>query len=180
MESGSIAGFGWALRLGLVTFALSCTFGPAANAEIISLSAVDFVLRCSPLCQTSPEPDPSEVEKGVLKPFDIGTYFARVPFPANGLNVCSFALIHQDKSDENMTARLLRKVFKLGNPALNNPKVMAQVVSSGNSDNARRAKTTNINAAKISQGNSFYYVEVDVNFNLRFLGVQIDVRPTCP
>ena len=58
---------------------------------------------------------------------------------------------------------------------------MATVTSApGVVDTVRKATTTAITQNVIAKGSAFYYVLVDApTINLAFLGVQIDVRPTC-
>lgn len=158
----------------LSVFALAGT----AAANILQISATGFVLHCNCL-----EPDFSNEEKGVIFPQQSPyRLFSPVVFPVDGQNVCSFSVVYQDKNGaENLAATLKRKRFSLGNDALVEPIVMASVQSAdGVSDAARRARTRDINQPKINAANSFYYVEINGNVNHNLLGVQIDVRPTCP
>ena len=166
----------------LATLGCLLALGRSAHAELIVLSAVDFVKRCIVEC-TVPNGDENVIDRGVLKPNDGGRFFASVSFPVNGQRVCSFALVYHDiNANDPLTAKLIRKRFVLGADAFNNPIVMASVASAaGVTDAARRVTTTAINQPVIQKGNSFYYVEVFAKtINLDFLGVQIDVRPTCP
>jgi hypothetical protein len=175
----------WRLaRYALVSLAMVVALAAMqpAHASILSLSATDFVLRCTPVCGGVPEPDPSAVDRGVLKPFGPGTYFSSVVLP-NGENVCRFTLIYQDTNGtDGGEARLLRKRFKVGGNALAGPTVMASVTTAaGIVQQVRRAATTNITQPKIANGSSFYFVEIEVeNLNVNPIGVQIDHRKTCP
>lgn len=156
---------------------------PRANAELLVYSATDFVQRCP--C-VGDQIDPSIVDRGVLKQ-SLGVfvrYYTSVSFPTNGQRVCRFSLIYHDvNASENITARLLRKNFTVGQGGVfANPVVMATVQSAAGTPNVvRRATTTAIASPVIGKNSSFFYVEVEVpTINLNLLGVQIDVSPTCP
>lgn len=183
MMTRTVAGRGQAnVRLFLVMFALSVcmlALAPAAKAEIISISATDFVVRCP--CVGNAQ-DATQ-NNGLVLPIDQTRFFASVPFPTKNEKVCSFSLVYQDINNNNaMTARLLRKVFVVGSNPTAAPIVMATVASAvGVVSSVRKVTTTTINTPTIVKGNAFYYVEVSVpTTNLNFLGVQIDHRATCP
>jgi hypothetical protein len=92
-------------------------------------------------------------------------------------------MVYSDiNNSDSMVARLKRRTFGFNNPTFAAPLTMATVQSAaGTSDTTRRAITTAIAQPVINKNAAFYYVEVDIpTFNLRLLGVQIDVRPTCP
>jgi hypothetical protein len=150
----------------------------AASADIIQIAGPAFVEQCP--CGQEPA---GEVSNGVLVTQGTNaTYFAAVPFPDTGLDVCSFSLVYRDaNNDDDMTARLLRKSYSVGDDAFANPVVMAKVSSSGKQGDIRIATTSKIKNRTVRLDDSFYYVEVDVvTFNLDFLGVKIDARPVCP
>jgi hypothetical protein len=153
---------------------------PAARAELLVYSATDFVRRCP--CPSGA--DRTEVENGVLKVIDdTSRFFRSISFPVNLQQVCSFSLIYHDiNANDTLTARLVRKPFTVDGNPFSRPVIMATVRSaSGVPDTVRRATTTNIRSRTIGKGRAFYYVEIEApTFNLNILGVQIDVRPTCP
>ena len=159
---------------------------PDAKAELIVLSAVDFVKRCKVLCPnagTDPIEDNSAVDRGVLIQGDGGFFFASVPFPVNGQRVCRFSLVYHDiNANEAIVATLNRKRFTIDGNAFKAPIVMATVSSeAGVPNTARKVSTRDISNPTINKSNSFYYVELFIEtFNLNVLGVQIDVRNTCP
>jgi len=153
---------------------------PAARAELLVYSAVDFVRRCP----CGEEADRAEVNNGVLIPVDTNLhFFTSVSFPVNGQNVCKFSLLYHDiNANDSLTARLVRKSFTLGGDPFSTPVIMATVSSAGGVPNTvRRVTTTAINSPTIAKERSFYYVEIEApTINLNVLGVQIDVRQTCP
>jgi hypothetical protein len=91
-------------------------------------------------------------------------------------------IYHDINAADSMTARLLRKLFVVGNPAFGAPAVMASVTSAAGTPNTVRKETdTTIAAALVNTTNGFYFIEVEApTFNLNLLGFQIDVRPSCP
>jgi hypothetical protein len=166
-----------ALTLGVVCLGLL----PAAQAELLVYSATDFVRRCPCPFDT---PDHTEVDNGVLKVVDPSSrFFTSVSFPVNLQQVCRFSLLYHDRNaNDTLIARLVRKPVVVGGNPFGSPEIMAEVRSaSGVPDIVRRATTTKITSPTITKGRAFYYVEVEApTFNLNVLGVQIDVRPTCP
>jgi hypothetical protein len=183
MMTRTVAGRGQAnVVFLLVMFAVSVgtlALTPAAKAEIISISATDFVVRCP--CVGNAQ-DATQ-DNGLVLPVDQTRFFASVPFPTNNQKVCSFSLVYQDINNNNaMTARLLRKVFVVGSNPTAAPVVMATVNTAiGVLSSVRKVTTTTIATPTIVKGNAFYYVEVFApEINLNFLGVQIDHRATCP
>jgi hypothetical protein len=165
-----------ALRTLIVLGLLGCA--GTARADIIQIAGPAFVEQCP--CGQQPA---GEVSNGVLVTQGTNaTYFAAVPFPDTGLEVCSFSLVYRDaNNDDDMTARLLRKRYSVGDDAFAKPVVMAKVNSSGKQGDIRIATTKDIKSPKLALDNSFYYVEVDVvTFNLDLLGVKIDARQICP
>jgi hypothetical protein len=152
------------------------------NAELIAIPAAAFIERCT-FAPCAIDADDNVFDKGVLKTTNGSRFFAPVSFPKNGDRVCSFSLVYQDlNAADPLDATLFRKQFELGENADNNPITMATVQSaSGASPAARKVTARDINSPVIKNNTSFYYVEVFApEFNLNFLGVQIDVRPTCP
>lgn len=169
-------------RLAALTLAVVCLgLLPAARAELLSYSATDFVRRCPCPFDT---PDLTEVDNGVLKVINVESHFFRaIAFPVNGQQVCRFSLLYHDiNAQDTLIARLVRKPVVVGGDPFLPPQIMAEVRSApGVPDAVRRATTTAITSPTITQGRAFYYVEVEApTFNLNVLGVQIDVRPTCP
>jgi predicted secreted protein len=59
---------------------------------------------------------------------------------------------------------------------------MAAVQSAPGTPNVvRRVNDTTIASAVINKAAAFYYVQVDIpTVNLNLLGVQVEVKPTCP
>jgi hypothetical protein len=157
----------------------------SASAELLVYSATDFVKQCAlnTADSTCNDDKPSEVHLGVLLPQDQARYYSSISFPVNGQRVCRFTLVYNDtNAADAITARLIRKAFVNGGNPLHFNIVMASVSSAAGVPNTVRLATTMaINSPVILKGNSFYYVEVLVpTVNLNLLGVQIDVRPTCP
>lgn len=159
-----------------------CVLGllPAAQAELLVYSATDFVQRCP--CDI--EGDHTEVNNGVLVLVDTNLrYFRSIAFPVDGQQVCRFSLIYHDiNGNDTLTARLVRKPFTIGGDPFSSPQIMATVrTANGVPDTVRRATTTAITSPTVRKGNAFYYVEIAApTINLNVLGVQLDVRPTCP
>jgi hypothetical protein len=156
-------------------------FATAARAELLGISATGFVLHCP--CAVDPS-DESLERNGVLQiTRQNSRFYSAVVFPKNGDKVCSFSLVYRDvNGNDAIRARLFKKTFAVGGPAFGSPVVMATASSApGVSDTVRQTRTTSINQPAINKANAFYYVLVDApTINLAFLGVQIDVRATCP
>ena len=162
--------------------AAALAFAPAAKADILSISAMGFNTFCPPCIGGNT--NLAEEERGVIVTQTNGTkYFAPVVIPRSGSRVCAFSLIYQDKNDaDTIVAQLKRKIFVEGGNPFNNPRVLATVQSApGVVETTRIARTTTIASPIITNANSFYYVEINAQtFNMNVVGVQIDVRPTCP
>ena len=151
---------------------------PHAKAETIAISAMGFVTHCP--CPVGGFQE--EQQNGVLKTIQQNSkFFAPVSFPS-GVKVCRVSLVYRDfNASDAIRARLMRKTYATtGTSTFGAPTTMATVTSaSGAVDTVRTASTTSISSGTISNGNSFYYVQVDsVTFNLDFLGVKIDTKPT--
>lgn len=178
ISAARAAGFArTAILSSLVALGMLASAG-TAKADIIQIAAPAFVEQCP----CGPEPA-ADAENGVLVTQGTNaTYFAAVPFPDTGLEVCSFSFVYRDANNaDDMTARLLRKPYSVGDNAFAKPTVMAKVNSSGNQGDIRIASTSQIKSPAIDLDEAFYYVEVDVvTFNLDFLGVKIDARQNCP
>jgi hypothetical protein len=157
-------------------------FAPAASADILQIAGAGFERRCP--CGADGAQDDAEEFRGVLQPKNVSMrYFAPVVFPVNGQSVCSFSLVYHDiNAGDAMVATLKRKIFNLGGSPFNFNTVMASVQSAAGTPNTvRRATDNTIFSPVINTANSFYFVQIDVpTVNLNILGVQIDVRPTCP
>jgi hypothetical protein len=152
------------------------------NAELISIPAAAFIERCV-FAPCTVDADDNLFENGVLKTTNGSSFFAPVTFQKNGDRVCSFSLIYQDlNAADTMEATLYRKTFKIDKNADNDPIVMAAVTTApGASPAARKATSLAITSPVVKIDTSFYHVEVFApEFNLNFLGVQIDVRASCP
>lgn len=166
------------LRIALTLAASAMVMAPVANAEIVSVPAAAF----SPNTPVDFNDFGSD-DEGVFKPANIVRLIAPVDFPRNGQKICKMTLVHSDENNnEDLIMQLLRKTAVTG--ALANatpPVIVAQVSSSGNSNTIRRASTTNISPRKINDTSGFYYLKTFfVNVNLNFIGVQLDVKSTCP
>lgn len=153
---------------------------PAARAEIVSLSATGFTRHCPCVEDGTQE---SDTQNGVLQMTgQFSNFYAAVDFPADGRRVCSLSLVYRDvNGNDAIRARLFKKTFSSGGQAFTAPVLMATATSAaGTQPTVRIAKTTAITQPVIAQANAFYYVQVDApTINLAFLGVQIDVKPTC-
>ena len=170
-------------RLGLSVLALGAAglgFAGTAQAAIMSISAMGFSMHCP--C-TVDSADDSTDNNGTLEIQDqFVRLYAAVPFPTDGQRVCSMSLVYRDvNANDAIRARLFRKTFASGGNAFAAPTLIATATSaSGTTATVRIAKTTSISQPVISQSNAFYYIMVDApTINLAFLGVQLDVRPTC-
>lgn len=165
------------LTAGLILGASLFGYAGSAQADVLQISALGFVQHCNPCA------NPDVEQNGVLLPQNSFFHlFSPVIFPVDGQNVCSFSLVYQDANGaENMRASLKQKQFVVGQSALDTPAfVMATVQSAGSANVVGRKITKAITHPKINSLRSFYYVELEGNVNENVLGVQIDVRPTCP
>ncbi len=167
----------WVLAaIGAAALSLSL---PAA-AEIYQISGIGFTQHCP--CVGDPYDD-SQENNGVVLPDNVNMrLFAPIDFPS-GQRVCRLSLVYNDiNQNDAITARLRRKAFTVGGNAFAAPQTMATVASTNttNMNATQRSTTTAITNPVINDTSAFYYVELTVpTINLRVLGVQIDVRPTC-
>lgn len=148
-----------------------------AFAEIIQIPAVTFAVR------SNSSPTLGDDNMGTLTN-SAGKYYAAVPFTIDGDRVCRFTLVHRDNdADSGITARLLKKKIVIGGAAFDPPIEMARVatgVSTTTMGVAAKNDTT-IRQPVIDLANAFYYVDLDFGTNLlEALGVQIEVKPSCP
>lgn len=158
------------LAIAVSTAALPST----AKAEWLLIAGTGLVLRSDDALDTA-----GTAENGVLQNAK-GKFYAPVVFPNIGDRVCRFAMVFRDfDTDVNVTARLLRKPFVAGGNAFSPPVVMAALTSAGAVDGVRRLVDTTISNPALSL-TSFYSVEVEMESTLQLVGLQIDVRPTCP
>ena len=169
--------------LGMAGLALGtalCGFAVPAKAELVSLSATGSVQHCPCVENGSQE---SDTHDGVLEMTgQFSNFYAAVDFPKDGQKVCSVSLVYRDvNGNDAIRARLFKKAFANNGPAFGAPVLMATASSAlGTPDSVRITKTSAINQPTIAQANAFYYLQVDApTINLAFLGVQIDVKPTC-
>ena len=167
--------------MGLAFGAMLLGAAPPARAEIISLSATGFVRHCPCIVDGSQE---SNTHAGVVEMTgQASTFYSAVDFPKDGQKVCGLSLVYRDiNGNDSIRARLFKKTFSSGGPAFGAPVLMVTAESTpGVSDTVRITTTNGINQPVIAQSKAFYYVLVDApTVNLAFLGVQVDVRPTCP
>jgi hypothetical protein len=147
-----------------------------AVADIIQISAVTFAARAGSVT-------PGTANQGTMTNAD-GRYYAAVPFTTNGNRVCRFTLVHRDfDSDAGITARLMKKKVLVGSNAFEAPVVMATAATRAGfaSQFVGKRHDTIIDEPVINLNAAFYYVELEFgNALLEALGVQIDVRPSCP
>jgi hypothetical protein len=110
-------------------------------------------------------------------------FFAPIDLPS-GQRICRFSMVYNDiNAADIMVAHLKRRAFGLNQTTFAPPATLATVSSAGaNTQNVvRRANDTTIANPVVNDAAAFYYVEVDIpTFNLRLLGVQVEVKPTCP
>jgi hypothetical protein len=174
------------LSVACASFALAfagllATFSSPARAEILQISGVGFVRHCP--CDAGAA-DRAETQAGVLKVMDTNVhYFAPVVFPKNGQRVCSLSMVYHDiNGTGSMTVQLKRRIFVINGNPFATPLVMASVQSAGGVFDIVRVATDNtVNFPVINTSNAFYYVELRApTNNLNLIGVQIDVRPSCP
>lgn len=167
--------------VGLAFGAMLMGTATPARAEIISLSATGFVRHCPCVVDGSQE---SNTHAGVVEVTgQASTFYSAVDFPKDGQRVCGLSLVYRDvNGNDAIRARLFKKTFNNGGPAFGAPVLMVTAESTpGISDTVRITTTNGINQPVITQSKAFYYVLVDApTINLAFLGVQVDVRPTCP
>jgi hypothetical protein len=169
-------------RAGLTLLGLVGFLWTPARAEIVAISAVDFQLLCPPIAGCANNAEDFRFNNGLLIPGNLAHFYANVPFPVNGQRVCSFTLVYQDLNNANpMFGRLLKKTSLAGTNPTGPFVVMASVQSAAGVVSAtRRATTTAITQPVINKAAAFYIAEVEVQtINTNFLGVLIDVRPTC-
>lgn len=150
---------------------------PAAQAEVISISAMAFN-------QFDPLPGDGlpEAINGTLGTTQARTLFAPVQFPKSGHRVCKFSIVFQDSNNgEEVTATLFKKQFVANSDALLPAQTMAIVSSSGFDGTMKRNTNNSVQFRKIDNSKNFYYVQLFMeNFNTIPVGVQIDVRSSCP
>jgi hypothetical protein len=166
--------FGLTLPLGM----LVCS--PPANAETYQIAGVGFQLRCP-----CPEGfvDDTEEFRGVLQPRSLNLrFFAPIDLPS-GQRVCRFSMVYHDITpNDAMVATLQRKPFGGNQDPFLPPTIMAAVQSAAGTPNIiRRVNDTTIASPIINDTAAFYFVQVDIpTTNLNLIGVQIEVKPTCP
>lgn len=153
---------------------------PAAHAELVSVSASGFTRHCPRVEDGTQE---SDTQAGVLQMTgQFSNFYAAVDFPVDGQKVCSLNLVYRNvNANDAIRARLFKKTFTSGGQAFAAPVLMATATSAaGMQPTVQIARTTAINQPTIAQAGAFYYVQVDApTINLAFLGVQIDIKPTC-
>lgn len=151
---------------------------PAA-AEDIQIPAPAFVRQCP--CGT--ESNPAVETAGTITPVQgRSSYFAALPYAGRG-SVCSMSMVYRDANqNEALTVSLFRKKIEVGAQIDAAPILVARVVSaSGVSDAVRKTDAKRINNPAVNTSNSFYYLQADFdNINMDLVGVQVDIRNTCP
>ena len=146
-----------------------------AIADIIQIPAVAFAQRASSV-------QPGVAQLGTLTTAQ-GKYYAAVPFPRHGEQVCRFSLVHRDNDDAlEVIARLYKKRILLNQPPFGNPVQMAMVRSGAGAfvTGITVVSDTTISGNPINLNNGFYYVELEVTGTfIEVLGVQIEFAPVC-
>lgn len=159
---------------------LSFVFEAPASAEIYQIAGASFTQRCP--CPGDQFDDADE-NNGVLIPNNSQMRFiAPVDLP-NGQRICSFSLVYNDiNANDAIVARLKRRAFTVNGAPFATPAILAVVSSAAGTPNTvRKATDTTIVTPIVNEASAFYYVELTIpTVNLNILGVQIDVRPTCP
>ncbi len=84
--------------------------------------------------------------------------------------------------NEALTLSPFRKKIEVGAQIDAAPILVARVVSaSGISDAVRKVDAKRINNPAVNTRNSFYYLQAEFeNINMNLVGVQVDIRNTCP
>jgi hypothetical protein len=171
-------------KLALLAFlaGTAAALAPAAQADILSMSAAGFVRQCPPC---GPGTTPADLNKGVIVPTSVLKLYASVDFPKNGQKICGLTMVYEDVNGNNaMSAKLLRKAAVPGGNPFSNPTVIASVASAGGVPATVRTVSNfaiTPSNSTINETTGFYFVEVSMpTINLNLLGVQIDYRPVCP
>ncbi len=165
----------WSVLAGCIAAGIGIS---SVNAAVLQISATGLVLRTDAASTDAP----GDEQAGLLTDTQ-GRYFAPVMFPTTGESVCSFTLVYRDNDALNITAKLMKKPFTIGTPtAFDPPVTMARVSSVGASQNTRKAVDLTVTQPLIDTDSAFYYVELNVpdGANIEVLGMQVNVRPTCP
>lgn len=158
---------------------LGTTWAAPAKATVYQIPAPAFTQHCA--CTIGIGPD--TVSNGVLTPDGPGNFFATLPFTGTG-NLCQLTMIYRDvNAEQSMNASVVRRNYLIGQPvAASGTTQLALVTSaSGTPDTIRSATTTSIANPAINTSTGFYFVRVHFdNINMDLVGVQVDIRPTCP
>jgi hypothetical protein len=151
--------------------------GQTAQAEVISISSAAFN-RFEPKGGVD---DPTMLN-GTLQPAGFTYLYAPVQFPKSGDKVCRLSLVSADANGgEKISAKLLRRAITVGGDHLAAPLTMATAASAGSAGTVQRSSTTAVSSRTINNSQNFYFVQVVAeNFNTELLGVQIEVKGTCP
>ena len=162
-------------RMCLLAFCVATTFAQTvpARAEIAQIPAIAFVGR-------SDVQVVGDSQMGTLTNA-MGTFYAPVHFPTDGVVVCRFVLVHRDNDgDFGITARLMKKRIIAGDLPFREPIQMARTITGGGKAGVRILSDTSIRQATVDLANAFYYVELIVPATtLIILGVQIEYGSTC-
>jgi len=172
-------------------FAAAALLGtmPGARAEVVQIAAPAFTVHCPCTPVAGDTESIGSVEfnnvtgtpRGLLQNAQ-GRYYAAVPFPRSGHNVCRFSLVYRDNdADHDVTARLLKKAVVIGGQTtFDDATVMARVRSAGAAAEMRRKSTRKITEPGIDTADAFYFVELELPENLiEVVGVQVEVKKTC-
>jgi hypothetical protein len=162
-----------------VTLALISVGASTAKSEILDIPGGAFRSSLGATDHPVLDVDPMVVE-----------YYTDVTFPGSGC-VCGISMVYQDASPElEVAATLIRGVLTVGKPFTFLPEVtMASLISSGVSQNLKRATTNRITDPKIQSVSSIYHINVHATATEdgpwfvfpKLLAVQIDWRyPACP
>ena len=150
-----------------------------AMAEVVQIPGPAF----SRQCPCNFESAPAVETKGSITPSSgASSYFAALPYAGVG-KVCAMSMIYRDvNAAESLTVSLFRKKIQLGSAVDGGRDLVARAVSAGGvPDEVRKASAPTIKVAPVNTANAFYYVQADFqNVNMDLVGVQIDIRESCP
>lgn len=150
-----------------------------ATAEVVQIPAPALVRQCP--CDI--DESPAVENNGTITPArGASSYFAALPFTGKG-EVCSMTIVYRDVNEnEALTVSLFRKKIEVGAKIDAKPVLIATVKSaSGTPDTVRKTSAKKINNPSVDTGTAFYYLRAEFqNLNMDLVGVQVDIRKTCP
>lgn len=170
-----------------MSFLLRMSLGPLAGAlliaaspsraEVVQIPGPAFVRQCP--CNGAPVP--AIETNGAITAIGPSVYHASLPFQGNG-QVCAMSMIYRDVNEsEQLTVNLLRKRIQIGGDIDVAPQLVARARSAGGvTDTVRQAEAT-VNSPTVNSETGFYYLRAEfANVNMDLVGVQVDIRPSCP